>query len=121
MKKKKKLTQKRAEKAMKAFVESEERQQTPEQKREAAWFPMHIKSIMEDKDNVCYTNGVKTGRSIIEAFGWDTSDAHKFAKGLKMFYSGVVNAIEAMEAEAMHKGKEDEATAPAPENEVPST
>ena len=106
---------------MKAFVESEERQQTPEQKREAAWFPMHIKSIMEDKDNVCYTNGVKTGRSIVEAFGWDTSDAHKFAKGLKLFYSGVVNAIEAMEAEAIHKGEEDEAPAPAPENEVPST
>ena len=72
-------------------------------------------------DLMCYTNGVKTGRSIIEAFGWDTSDAHKFAKGLKLFYSGVVNAIEAMEAEAMHKGEEDEATAPAPENEVPST
>lgn len=117
----KKLSDKKAKRAFKAFVDSEERQQTDEEKRNNAWFPMHIKSIMEDKDNVCYTNGVKTGRSIIEAFGWDTSDAHKFAKGLKLFYSGVVNAIEAMEAEAMHKSEEDEATASAPENEVPST
>ena len=44
------------------FVESQEREQTPEEKRENAWFPIHIKSVMENKDNICYENGLKTGR-----------------------------------------------------------
>lgn len=118
-----KLSQKKAKRAFKAFVESEERQQTPEQKRDNAWFPMHIKSIMENKDNVCYENGVKTGESLRKMFGFSASDAWDFEKGLKLFYSGVVNGIEKAEAEAMHKGEEDETPVPgpAPENEVPST
>lgn len=95
----KKTTESRVQKAVKAFVESEERQQTPEEKRENAWFPMHIKSIMENKDNICYENGVKTGESIVKVFGFSVSDAWHFAEGLKLFYSGVVNAIEKLEKE----------------------
>ena len=103
--KKKKLTQKRAEKAMKAFVKSEEAQQTPEQKREYAWFPIHIKSVMENKDNICYDNGLKTGESIVKVFGFSVSDDWHFAEGLKLFYSGVVNAIEKLEAEPKIDGE----------------
>ena len=94
-----KTTEQRVRKAVEAFVKSEERQQTPEQRRENAWFPIHIKSVMENKDNICYENGVKTGESLIKAFGFDFSDAWHFADGLKLFYSGVVNAIEKMETE----------------------
>ena len=96
----KRLSDAKAKKAMKAFVKSEEAQQTPEQKREYAWFPIHIKSVMENKDNVCYENGLKTGESIVKMFGFSVSDAWHFAEGLKLFYAGVVNAIERMEAEA---------------------
>ena len=94
----KKTTESRVQKAVKAFVESEERQQTPQEKRENAWFPIHIKSVMENKDNICYENGVKTGESIVKTFGFSVSDAWHFAEGLKLFYSGVVNAIEKLEA-----------------------
>lgn len=94
-----KTTEQRVRKAVEAFVKSEEAQQTPEQKRENAWFPIHIKSVMENKDNICYENGVKTGESLIKAFGFSFSDAWHFTEGLKLFYSGVVNAIERMEAE----------------------
>lgn len=94
----KKLSQKKAKKAFDAFIKSEESQQTPEQKRENAWFPMHIKSIIEDKNGICYKNGLKTGESIVKTFGFDISDAWKFSEGLKLFYSGVVNAIEKLEA-----------------------
>lgn len=103
----KKLTEKKAKRAMKAFVESEERQQTPEQRREYAWFPMHIKSIIENHDNECYKNGEKTGESIIKVFGFSVSDAWKFADGLKLFYSGVVNAVERVEAEKGVDGSAD--------------
>ena len=95
----KRLSDEKAKKAMKAFVKSEEAQQTPEQKREYAWFPIHIKSVIENKDNICYENGVKTGESLIKAFGFEFSDAWHFTEGLKLFYSGVVNAIERMESE----------------------
>lgn len=95
----KKLTKAKAKKAFKAFVDSEERQQTAEQKRENAWFPMHIKSIMEDKDNICYLNGERTGESLIKAFDFSISEAWAFERGLKQFYAGVVNAIERLEAE----------------------
>lgn len=95
----KKLSQKKAKKAFDAFIKSEESQQTDEQKRENAWFPIHIKSVMENKDNICYENGVKTGEGLIKAFGFEFSDAWHFTEGLKLFYSGVVNAIERMEAE----------------------
>jgi len=95
----KKLSQKKAKKAFDAFIKSEESQQTDEQKRENAWFPIHIKSVMENKDNICYNNGLKTGESIVKLFGFSMSDASHFAEGLKLFYSGVVNAIEKMEAE----------------------
>lgn len=95
----KKTTESRVQKAVKAFVESEERQQTPEEKRKNAWFPIHIASVIENKDNICYENGLKTGESIIKLFGFDISDAWKFSEGLKLFYSGVVNAIEKLEAE----------------------
>lgn len=94
-----KTTQSRVQKAVKAFVESQEREQTPEEKRENAWFPMHIKSIIENENNICYENGIKTGESIIKVFGFDPSDAWKFAKGLQVFYSGVINAIEKCESE----------------------
>lgn len=95
----KKLSQKKAKKAFDAFIKSEESQQTDEEKRENAWFPMHIKSIMEDKDEICYKNGLKTGESIVKTFGFTTIDAWKFSEGLKKFYAGVVNAIEKVEAE----------------------
>lgn len=95
----KKTTESRVQKAVKAFVESEERQQTPEEKRANAWFPIHIASVIENKDNICYENGLKTGESLVKVFGFDTSDAWKFSEGLKLFYSGVVNAIEKLEAE----------------------
>lgn len=95
-----KLSQKKAKRAFKAFVESEERQQTPEEKRANAWFPIHIKSVMENKDNICYENGVKTGESLLQVFGFSASEAWDFEKGLKLFYSGVVNGIEKAEAEA---------------------
>lgn len=95
----KKLSQKKAKKAFDAFIKSEEAQQTDEQKRENAWFPIHIKSVMENKDNVCYENGFKTGESIVKTFGFSMSDAWHFAEGLKLFYSGVVNAIEKLEKE----------------------
>lgn len=95
----KKLSKTKAQKAMKAFIESEERQQSPEEKRKNAWFPMHIQSIIDNRDNICYENGVKTGESLIKAFGFGFSDAWHFTEGLKLFYSGVVNAIEKMEAE----------------------
>lgn len=94
-----KKTEERVRNAVKAFVESQEREQTPEEKRENAWFPIHIKSVMENKDNICYENGLKTGESIVKVFGFSVSDAWHFAEGLKLFYSGVVNAIEKMEAE----------------------
>lgn len=93
------LSDAKAKRAMKAFVESEEAQQTPEQRREYAWFPIHIMSVIENRDNVCYENGVKTGESLIKAFGFDFSDAWHFTEGLKLFYAGVVNAIERLEAE----------------------
>lgn len=99
-----KKTEERVRKAVKAFVESEERQQTPEEKRKNAWFPIHIKSVMENKDNICYDNGLKTGESIVKVFGFSVSDAWHFAEGLKLFYSGVVNAIEKMEAEPKTEG-----------------
>ena len=95
----KKLSQKKAKKVFDAFVKSEEVQQTDAEKRENAWFPIHIKSVMENKDNICYENGLKTGESIVKVFGFSMSDAWHFAEGLKLFYSGVVNAIEKMEAE----------------------
>ena len=95
---KRKKTETRVRDAVKAFVESQEREQTPEEKRENAWFPIHIKSVMENKDNICYENGVKTGESIVKVFGFSVSDAWHFAEGLKLFYSGVVNAIEKLEA-----------------------
>lgn len=95
----KKTTESRVQKAVKAFVESEERQQAPEEKRENAWFPMHIKSIMANKDNVCYENGFKTGESIVKTFGFSISEAWKFEDGLRLFYVGVVNAIEKLEKE----------------------
>ena len=95
-----KKTSERVRNAVKAFVESQEREQTPEEKRENAWFPIHIKSVMENKDNICYDNGVKTGESIVKMFGFSVSDAWHFAEGLKLFYSGVVKAIEKLEAEA---------------------
>ena len=95
----KKTTESRVHKAVKAFVESQEREQTPEEKRENAWFPMHIKSIMGNKDNICYENGLKTGESIIKMFGFSVSEAWDFEKGLKMFYSGVVNGIQKAEKE----------------------
>lgn len=95
----KELSQKKAKKAFDAFVKSEEAQQTDAEKRENAWFPIHIKSVMENKDNICYENGLKTGESLVKVFGFDTSDAWKFSEGLKLFYSGVVNAIEKLEAE----------------------
>ena len=94
-----KLSDAKAKKAMKAFVKSEEAQQTPEQKREYAWFPIHIKSVMENKDNICYDNGLKTGESIVKVFGFSISDAWKFEDGLRLFYVGVVNAIEKLEKE----------------------
>ena len=94
-----KKTEERVRNAVKAFVESQEREQTPEEKRENAWFPIHIKSVMENNDNICYENGLKTGESIVKVFGFSVSDAWHFAEGLKLFYSGVVNAIEKMEAE----------------------
>lgn len=99
-----KKTEERVRKAVKAFVESEERQQTPEEKRKNAWFPIHINSVMENKDNICYDNGLKTGESIVKVFGFSVSDAWHFAEGLKLFYSGVVNAIEKMEAEPKTEG-----------------
>ena len=95
----KKLSDKKAKRAFKAFVDSEERQQTPEQKRANAWFPMHIQSIINNLDNICYDNGLKTGEGLVKAFGFTISEAWKFADGLKLFYSGVVNAIEKTEAE----------------------
>lgn len=95
----KKLTEAKKKKAFDAFIKSEENQQTPEQKRKNAWFPMHIKSIIEDKDGICYENGLKTGESLVKTFGFTTSDAWKFSEGLKKFYAGVVNAIEKIEAE----------------------
>lgn len=94
-----KKTSDRVRSAVKAYVESQEREQTPEEKRENAWFPIHIKSVMENKDNICYENGLKTGESLIKAFGFEFSDAWHFAEGLKLFYAGVVNAIERMESE----------------------
>lgn len=95
----KKISEAKKQKAFKAFLESEENQQTPEQKRENAWFPMHIKSIMANKENICYENGLKTGESIIKMFGFTVSEAWDFEKGLKMFYSGVVNGIQKAEKE----------------------
>lgn len=95
----KKLSKAKEKKAMKAFIESEERQQSPEEKRKNAWFPMHIQSIIDNKDNICYENGVKTGEGLVKGFSFTISEAWKFAEGLKLFYSGVVNAIERMEAE----------------------
>ena len=105
----KKLAEEKKKKAFKAFMESEERQQTPEEKRENAWFPMHIKSIMQNEDNVCYENGVKTGESLLKLFGFTVSEAWNFEKGLKMFYSGVVNGIQKAETEIanMDHKKED--------------
>ena len=100
---KKKTTEERVRNAVKAFVESEEAQQTPEEKRENAWFPIHIKSVMENKDNICYENGVKTGESLINTFGFDTSDAWAFVKGLRLFWAGVTNAIEKLEKEIASK------------------
>jgi hypothetical protein len=94
-----KKTSDRVRSAVKAYVESQEREQTPEEKRENAWFPIHIKSVMENKGNICYENGLKTGESLMKAFGFEFSDAWHFAEGLKLFYAGVVNAIERMEAE----------------------
>ena len=99
----KKISEAKKQKAFKAFLESEENQQTPEQKRDNAWFPMHIKSIIEDKDEICYKNGLKTGESIVKTFRFTTSDAWKFSEGLKKFYAGVVNAIEKIEAEPKTK------------------
>lgn len=112
----KKLSQKKAKRAFKAFVESEERQQTEEEKRNNAWFPVHIKSVMENKDNVCYENGLKTGESILKVFGFSASEAWDFEKGLKLFYSGVVNGIQ--KAEAEQKAKVDEPKPDAVESET---
>lgn len=95
----KKTTESRVQKAVKAFIESEERQQTASEKRANAWFPMHISSIIKNDNNICYDNGLKTGESIIKVFGFSVSDAWAFSKGLKQFCSGVVNAIEKIEAE----------------------
>ena len=99
----KKLSEKKAKRAFKAFIDSEERQLTPEQKRLNAWFPMHIFSIIQNADNICYNNGLKTGESLVKAFGFTISEAWKFAEGLKLFYSGVVNAIEKVEADMSPK------------------
>ena len=103
----KKLSEKKAKRAFKAFVDSEERQQTPEQKRANAWFPMHIQSIINNLDNICYENGLKTGESLVKGFGFTISEAWKFAEGLKLFYSGVINAIEKTESEMTPKDAED--------------
>ena len=106
----KKISEAKKKKAFKAFMQSEENQQTPEQKRENAWFPIHIKSVMENKDNVCYENGVKTGESLLKLFGFTVSEAWDFEMGLKLFYSGVVNGIQKAETEVanLYQKKETE-------------
>lgn len=114
----KRLSKAKAKKAMKAFIESEERQQSPEEKRKNAWFPMHIQSIIDNKDNICYENGRKTGEGLVKGFSFTISEAWKFAEGLKLFYSGVVNAIEKTEAEMIVKPAE--AVAEEPHVEEPS-
>lgn len=90
----------KARKAMKAFIESEEREQTPEEKRENAWFPVHIKSVIQDKENICYNNGYKTGEGIVKVFGFVLDEARAFAEGLQKFHTGLIDAIAKMEAEA---------------------
>lgn len=114
----KRLSRSKVKKAMKAFIESEERQQSPEERRKNAWFPMHIQSIIDNKDNICYENGRKTGEGLVKGFSFTISEAWKFAEGLKLFYSGVVNAIEKTEAEMTVKPAE--AVAEEPHVEEPS-